>query len=383
MTPSEEKKLPFCWGVWRKSMRLCIPHYRSSIDTCRFVLILCVCLNLFGVPTAVGGTVQIFLNFAPCAFFIFSGYLVLRDTETQRERIIRSIRRSGVTFAALFVSYLALNLTLEREYTLMKLSSRRFWFDFVVFNNWNLPIGRPIWFVQAMFYAYIILYFLHRWNLLRYDWIIAAIFLIVALLTGELSGLIHFQFLGETFIPGNFFTRALPYLLIGHLMRRKEPFLIVVGYHAWWITAVGIGMMIGECILLRRLGVFTYYGHLLGMGVIAVVVCSWVITCIDDIDQPFAVLSFRRNATLMTYYLCSPVYYFLIQLITNIDKALYEQIASFIGVAVIMVCLCIALIHEVLIFLFWPVQEPPEDQEQAALEESIIAEEIDEERTSK
>lgn len=364
-------------------MRLCIPHYRSSIDTCRFVLMLCVCLNLFGVPTAVGGAVQIFLNFAPCAFFIFSGYLVLRDTETQRERIIRAICRSGVTFAALFVGYLALNLILEREYTLMKLSSRRFWFDFVVFNNWNLPIGRPIWFVQAMFYAYIILYFLYRWNLLRFDWIIAAVFLIVALLTGELSGLIHFQFLGETFIPGNFFTRALPYLLIGHLMRRKEPFLVEVGFNAWWITAVGIGMMIGEYMLLLRLGVFTYYGHLLGMGIIAVAVCSWVITCTDDMDQPFAVLSFRRNAMLITYYLCSPVYYFLVYLIINIDRDLYEQIVPFIGIAVIMVCLCIALIHEVLIFLLWPAQESPEDQEQKVLGESISVEKTDEERASK
>ena len=364
-------------------MRLCIPHYRSSIDTCRFILMLCICLNLFGVPTAVGSMVQIFLNFAPCACFIFSGYLVLRRSEEREARILRAIRRSGVTFAALFVGYMALNLIFEREYTLIKLSSKQFWFDFVVFNNWNLPIGRPIWFVQAMFYAYIILYILHRLNLLRYDWIIAAIFLIIGLLTGELSGLIHFNFLGETFIPGNFFTRALPYLLIGHLLRRKEPFLVKVGSRAWWIAAVGLGMMIGESILLRFLGVFTYYGHLLGMGVIAVAVCSWVITGFDDVDQPFTILSFRRNAVLITYYLCSPAYYLLTRLMINTDADFYKQIAPYMGIVVIMVCLSIALIHEVLIYLIWPAEKSPKNPGQAALEETAVTEKTDETLTLK
>ena len=346
-------------------MRLCIPHYQSSIDTCRFILMLCVCLNLFGIPTVVGSTVQIFLNFAPCACFIFSGFLVLRRSEDRGARILRAIRRSGVTFAVLFVSYLGLNLLLETEYTLVKLSSKRFWFDFVVFNNWNLPIGRPIWFVQAMFYAYIILYFLHRWDLLRYDWIIAAIFLLVGLFTGELSELIHFNFLGETFIPGNFFTRALPYLLIGHLIRRLEPILPEMSLDAWWFAVVGLVMMIGEYALLKWLDVFSYYGHLLGMGVIAAALCIWVVTDVDDETLPFSILSFRRNATLITYYLCSPVYYLLARLTISLDANFYQQVVPYMGIVVIMVCLSIALIHEVLIALLWPVKEElPEEQEE-------------------
>lgn len=341
----------------RKTMRLCIPHYQSSIDTCRFILMLCVCLNYFGVPTDVGSTVQIFLNFAPCACFIFSGYLVLRRSEDRGARILRAIRRSGVTFAVLFVGYLGLNLLFEPAYTLVKLSSKRFWFDFVVFNSWNLPIGRTIWFVQAMFYAYIILYFLHRWNLLRYDWIIAAAFLFIGLLTGELSELIHFNFLGEAFIPGNFFTRALPYLLIGHLIRRYKPILPDVSLDAWWIAAVGLAMMLGEYALLQWLDVFSYRGHLLGMGVIAGALCIWVVTDIDNEDLPFSTLSFRRNAVLITYYLCSPVYYLLARLTYGIDADFYQQVTPYMGIAVIMVCLSIALIHEVLIALIWPDEE--------------------------
>ena len=332
-------------------MKPSIPYYQSSVDTCRLLLMLCVCLNLFGVPTPAGDLIQIFLNFAPCAFFILSGYLILRHSDDRGARILRTVRRSGITFLVLLVGYLALNLLFEREQTLVMLSSRRFWYDFIVMNNWNLSIGRPIWFVQAMFYAYIIIYFLHRFKLLRYDWIIASVFLVIAVLTGELSELIHFRFLGESFIPGNFFTRALPYLLIGHFLRRIEPLLIEMRSHAWWIAAVGLGMMFGEYFLLNSLGVYSYYGHLLGMGVLAVALCVLVITAENEEEPPFFVLSFVRNARLITYYLCSPVYYLLVRWIIYIGVDRLTPVIPFIGVVVILVCLTVALLHEVLLYL--------------------------------
>ena len=338
-------------------MKTTISYYHPPIDTCRLILMFCVCLNLFGVPTAFGGIIQVLLNFAPCAFFIFSGFLVLSREQGRGTRIVNAIRRSGITFAAMFVGNLALNLIFETETTLLMLSSKRFWFDFIVFNNWNLPIGRPMWFVQAIFYAYIFIYILYRFKLLRYDWIFIAIFFIIAVLTGELSGLIHFNFLGESFIPGNFFTRAIPYILIGHRLRILEPILVDASFEAWWVIAISLALMVGECFLLNHFNAFTYYGHLIGMAPLSIALCIGVVTRITDDETSLPMLSFRHNARLITYYLCSPVYYFLTMMLNGLQESVANQIAPYMGIAVIVICLTISVIYEVAVFAFWSIKD--------------------------
>ncbi|WP_139199771.1 hypothetical protein [Ruminococcus albus] len=48
------------------------------------------------------------------------------------------------------------------------------------------------------------------------------------LLTGEFAGIIHFGILGYQYIPGNWLIRALPYLLLGKILREKSEMLFKI-----------------------------------------------------------------------------------------------------------------------------------------------------------
>ncbi len=348
--------------------------YYPQIERLRRVLMFFMCLNLLGFPILfgdyyipiIGDLVSTICGFVPLAFFILSGFLVLQEREDRSKRIVRAIKHSAMAFAVLAVSYFVINFFHYRYLganIFEAFLSKRVWFNFVVLNAWPFQIGSAIWYVQALLYAYIILYFLDKWNLLRFDGVIAAVLLVLTVCTGELAGVLPWNIYGYTYIPGSFLTRALPYLLLGSVMYRRLPKLATKS-RAWYYCgiAVGVGLVLGEIYLLQWLGKPGYYGHLLGMAVIAVSVCMLTLQkCFGkpglEKQPPFA-----RLKTNLIYYLCQPVSVLFALLLPLLgDNEMIARLIGFVSMATFLVCYVLAEIIVATIHVL-TVKNPDEEE---------------------
>ena len=130
------------------------------------------------------------------------------------------------------------------------------------------------------------------------------------LVTGEFAGAIRFSIFGYPFIPGNWLTRALPYILIGKFMREKKKSLMKVQFWKYLIAfVVGGGLSLLEAYGLRLLGVLNYQGHMIGFCVMAIAVCGLAISI--PIYTPNRVIHFDSAISGLIYVLMNPVYYIL------------------------------------------------------------------------
>ncbi len=320
-------------------------YSQPSIDRLRFLLMPFMFILLLGFPSRYGDAVQKMCGFVPVAYFILSGFLVLRRSEQRSQRILRTIKRTAIVFAALAAAYFVMNLVYYRingSNVFDALKSKRFWFDFIVMNVWDLKIGTSIWFVQSMLYAYIIIYFMDKLKLLRYDWIFFILLIIFTVATGELTGIVKFTFLGYDHIPGNFLTRALPYLLLGGFLSKHMDFFDSIPRLFYWI-ALAISMVFAyiEMSLLSLFDIPGYYGHVIWLSIAAFMLC--VITVKDR--SSFSVfesrLLFSRWNTALLYYICQPMAFLLLVVISKISKPLLVEISIYIGLITYALCIVI------------------------------------------
>lgn len=290
--------------------------FRSSGIAClRFILMAFVCFWNFGFPepTAIVSAIS---GFAIPCFFILSGYLILTDDQALRmEKTKRKIKRTSICFGFLLIFYILLNIiacAIQKIPTAVTLKTV---FNFVVLNLWPLSVGSNIWFVQAMLYAYIIIYILDKCNLMRFYKVILIVTLIIMLLTGEFAGIIHFDILGYRNIPGNWLTRALPYILLGKLLREKEDRLLRTA--AWknivlWI--VGAVLALGETYLLGKTGFLVYEGHMIGYGIMALAACNLAVSKPIGKETKVTALLVDHDPALsgIIYIFMDPIFYLLV-----------------------------------------------------------------------
>lgn len=323
-----------------------IGNYSYSIDRLRIILMFFMCLNLLGSPIELGGFADIINGFVPIAFYIISGYLVLRESDDRSKRIVRTIKRSAITFGVLAVVYFAINFFyyLWRGINILTVfSSKRFWFNFIVLNLWQFDIGSAIWYVQALLYAYIIIYFLNKLKLLKFDWIFATVLIIFAVITGELCGIIKWNILGYNYLPGNFLTRALPYTLLGGFMNRKIDYLrkVNIVFYIFGI-AIGIFLINTEVGIFGTLNVASYTAHLIGMPVIAFSVC--MLSFKDQNSEPGfeEYLGMSRWHTNCIYYLSQPVSFVLLIIMSHLSYAVIVELMGLLGMITFFICFSVA-----------------------------------------
>ena len=262
----------------------------------RFILMAFVCFWSFGFPEPTG-VLSAISGFAVPAFFILSGYFVLVENRQIRiQKTEQKIKKTLKWFVCIFACYLILNLVLRlMGYASFSLSLRTV-FNFIVLNMWPLPICSNFWFIQALLYAYIVIYIADKMNLLKYYKVALVTFIVLMLLFGEFAGLIHFNVRGYTYIPGNWITRALPYLLIGMLMREKTAFLLKQQTRKYVLV-----------ILLGRNGLLVYGGHMIGYGIMAIAICGCAFIHHDL--KPSIITYFDTDISCYVYAFMEPVYY--------------------------------------------------------------------------
>lgn len=274
----------------------------------RFFLMAFVCFWNFGFPEPTGFAAAL-SGFAAPAFFILSGFFVMTGNETERhERIVRKVKKCLKWFSIIFVCYLLLNIAVLLIKGISMRVTIRTVFNFVVLNLWPLPIGTNIWFIQALLYAYIVILIAEKLKILKYYKLVMVITMILMILFGELAQVIHFGFHGYYYIPGNWLTRALPYILLGMLMREKIGAILRI--RAWIYIVmfiVGGGLAIGEIILLGNNGLLVYEGHMIGYGVMAFALCGFTIS---HPELPPSRITFHDTAcSSLIYALMDPIFY--------------------------------------------------------------------------
>ena len=243
-------------------------HY-ESIDFLRVLLLACVIISTYTLVSLTGTPVLPMLSFATCTFFLSYGYFVLRDDEEFETRVKRSIRRAAIAFVICMVVYFALvcgSFMLSEE-NVTVLFTKRYIFEFVVMNIWQPYLGGNIWIIQALLYSLIIFYFLNKWKLLKYDVLIMVVLFVIAILLGEAARLINFHFLGYYYISGNFFTRAMPYMLLGRILYRLRSRRVFRKVKRWMWAAlfvVGVALAFIEIYGLMSAGYLIYLNHMIG-----------------------------------------------------------------------------------------------------------------------
>ena len=309
----------------------------------RLLLMLFICFWAFGCPEPTG-TVNSLSGFAIPAFFVLSGYYVL-DTkkEVRMEKVLRKIKRTALCFAFVFLFYVALNVPVMLLSHMTLTFSKRMIFEFVVMNLWPLPIGDNIWFIQAMLYAYIVIFILDKLKLMKFYRILLIFLFVFMLITGEFSGVIRFSNpLGYPYIPGNWLTRALPYILLGKLLRDMKKKLMETKFWKYLIAfVVGGGLAVLEIFLLSLTGTLRYTGHLIGFAIMAVAVCGLAISI--PLGTGNRVIHFDSAISGLIYILMNPIYYAMVIFLGGSHPdfvSLLGGIVAFLVSAILAIILC-------------------------------------------
>lgn len=320
-----------------------MPHNRGA-DTLKFLLIPFICFWSFGFPDG-QGIVSSLSGFAVPAFFILSGYFVLgQDKDVRRVKMKRAIRRAFITFAVMFVCYFAINIALMtadgvnwRE----GLLSKRILFNFLVLNVWPFAVGSNIWFIQSLLYAYIFLLIVNRWARPWFYKTLMVLSMLFMIAAGELAAVLNFHILDYAYIPGGAVTRALPYVLLGMLLREKTKRLKAVrGWVYLLIFALGAGMAFGEIYGLSLMDKLVYQRHMVGYGVMAAAACAWAVSRPAMKRTVCSVhgQSYAKRA----YALANPLYYGML-IVTSMTARRYMEIVSlFAGIIVYLLCMVIS-----------------------------------------
>ena len=322
------------------------PEYNQSIQLMKLLLMPFVCFWAFGFPDGLR-IVETISGFVVPTFFVLSGYCVLEPNRKMRlEKLKRAIARDAIFFAQIFVVYLAINVVyfiLTKSFDPGALLSKRLWFNLIVLNVWPLPIGENIWFIQALLYAYIILFFADKLKILKFYRIYLIVLFVFMILVGELAGVIHFNILGYSFIPGGAITRALPYLLLGMFLRGIKEKLEKIPFFVWLILLVAGGAAAyGEAYLLSVAGKLVSLGHFFGYALMAVAICGLCIAWEDMFMTPF---SFHGGEIGKVIYVAhNPLYYILLLLVAIFVPQNLNMAMAFGGVFVFVVGLILGIL---------------------------------------
>lgn len=291
-----------------------LENYYENGHTCcgagylRFFLMAFVCFWSFGFPEPTGFLGAISGFAIPC-FFILSGYFVLTNKKEERlKRTQRKIKRSLKCLACMFVFYLLLNIAVCIIGKISVTVSLRTVFNFIVLNLWPLPVGSNIWFIQSILYAYILIYIADKLNLMKYYKTVLILSLVLMVLVGEFAGLIHFNILGYQYIPGNWLTRAIPYILLGKFLREKNNSLFKINTWKYiFFFVIGAVLSLAEIIILGRIGFLVYEGHMIGYGIMAFSACGLAVS--NPKAKSSHLTNYDTALSGIIYIFMDPIYY--------------------------------------------------------------------------
>lgn len=318
----------------------------SRVDLIKFCLMPFVFFALLGFPISgiIGNYVIDFSNFAALSFFIFCGFFTLApNPEIRAKKLKKALKRSWRFFLTLLAVYFALNVAYMAYIgELRTLFSAEYFrlskiFDFLVLNVWPFPMGSSIWFIQSLAYSYLFFYIAEKFKLSKIYLPLLIVLLIFMLLSGELSRLVGFPYLGYNYIPGGTITKALPFMLIGMLIRKSVDKLDIMPRIVYAITfLMGIAVAVGERLLLQKLGLFVYAGNSVGYLIMAISACCYALS--DPVMSKNFLSNHGRSYARRMYALCQPVYFIIWVIVGAINVSALPTVSLLGSVICFAIC---------------------------------------------
>lgn len=203
-------------------------YYSGSADILKFCLMPFVMFVFFGFPETLGGFyVQNLSKFAGPTFFVLSGFFILSpDSAVRRVKIANALRRSLVFFLIMCAVYTAFNIfyfSYTRSDWVSAITAKNGILNFFVFNIYPFPLGSSIWFIHSYFYAAVILLIADKCKLLNKTFFYVPLMIIlfaVLICCGEFAMLFGFPYSSYNHLPACGITMALPYMLLGMIIRK-------------------------------------------------------------------------------------------------------------------------------------------------------------------
>ncbi len=324
--------------------------FALSADLLKFFLMPFVFFALLGFPGTYGKYVSVCSNFAASAFFILSGFFTLMpDKDSRIVKLKRGFKRSLVFFSVLFIGYVIMNIIYLAYFDSLgffasiEFLRKRTFFDFLILNRWPLPMGNSIWFIQSLTYAYLFFLIIEKLKLAKFYIPILIILAVFTLATGEFAAFLGFPHFGYSHIPGGAITRAIPYMLIGMLIRKNADKVLNIKRFIYVIIFfVGIILSVAEIRILSHFKMLIYTGHMIGFGIMAISVCCFALSkpIIKDNFLGYHGRSYARRM----YALCQPVSIFT-RVICSIIKPEFSNITTQYGSIIsFVICLIIAFL---------------------------------------
>lgn len=322
----------------------------ERVNYVKFWLMPFVFFALLGFPISgvIGSYVTALSNFAALSFFIFCGFFVLApNPEMRMEKLKRAVKGSWLFFLVLLAVYFAINVAfMAYDGSLRVLFSVEYFrlstiFDFLVWNVWQFPVGSSIWFIQSLAYSYLFFYLAEKLRLSKIYVPLLIVLVVFMLLSGEFSRLVGFPYLGYRYIPGGTLTKALPFMLIGMIIRKyvnkfeSIPRIIYV-----ILFLVGIACAVGEFLLLQKLGLLVYTGNAVGYAIMAISVCLFAVS--EPVRTQNFLTNHGKSYARRMYALCQPVYFILWFIVRLVDESRLSTISQFGSIIVFGICFVIA-----------------------------------------
>lgn len=322
-----------------------MPLHRG-VNLLKFWLMPFVCFALFGLPDTWGTAVSQLSNFAAAAFFILTGYLQTENEDLGNDQSGKWIARTAVRFLLLFVMSLAIVVFIylmmwkTPQEIIAIFVNRRALFEILVLCRWPFNNGNAMWFIQSLLYARIILWLMKKLRLMRFYKVVMALCFLAALVLGELSGAIRLFFHGYYYLPQNWLSCALPYMLLGRLVYEKREKLLSMP--SLWAVGVPLGAALAflEFHLLSAGAVLRTADHAVGFAVMALSICCLFLRLDDMPDNFFS--NHGKSYARRIYDLCIPVNFALLMIAGNTSQELLDAMQNYGGILVYLVCLLLA-----------------------------------------
>lgn len=319
--------------------------YYQSLDVLRLVLAFFVCIKALGAPTLFSSYLQAFSTFIIPSFYIINGFLVLRESSHFEQRLRRAIKRSGITFLVLMGFYALCSVLIQPYLNASFLDgirpflSKSALVEFLIFNIWPLTVGGTIWFLQGLFYGYVIIYLLHRFGLMKLEKILLPLLLVFSYTCGEFAGVLHINPLGRHYISSNFLTSALPYLLLGRLLNTKRHTLQKKHRLFFLMLSVaGLILFALEHFLLGSFGMLLTTSQFVGTTVFAAAICCYCFT--HPYLRRFSSRPVPGNRIAkLVYWLHNPIGLVLRIILLNSSVLTFFEMTDYLGILVYMIIL--------------------------------------------
>lgn len=338
--------------------------YYKSFDIARFVCVIMIIIQAFGLPIPYFEYARPFFSIAPCILFTLYGYLVLRDDAD----LTYNIKHALKVFLIMFIIYGIISLgTLAYSTGSFDISSikliltKRNIFNFIVLSYWPTDICSSIWYVQSTLYALIFCWLFRK--LKKWDWLLCIILFVIALLVGEFSGLIGFSFLGYTNLPQSFFLiRVLPFMLLGRIVYNNwENIGEWLKFHPIIFLFIGVAISAIEVFLLSYLNSLVDTSLLIGYVLVAASLC-YSLAIIRSSNKEKWIDKHYPTIYKGMYYMCSPLGYIALILSSFLisDTSIVDTLYYLIGVFTLIVSFGVSLLVSVLKDTFKKYDKDPD-----------------------